>query len=367
MQLPTLTPHVLALLALSFLAPAAAEPPTDAVVVSHLFPACNGHRAGGHKARHVPVDACLTTPGFGMRIMTPAVCANGTRALWARFSDGKCNKGVVDPVYGLKEIRDADVGECLSTAADEGENIRSMSFWCQGFKSTPFEGDGGEGGEGKGKDDEPAEKLKPAPGSVSESACMVGKAPFFQHPKTDTCTDLQTAKMKIFSTGVCADGKRARMALYETKGCAGEPKELKSVPDSTLKTCWDLQGRKSFAFWCTGEGLGEAPVEDKPGNGGQKQSGGSIVLTLLLICLMLILMLALSVWAWFQTNVGKFVRVSYDDLDEEKISRANDLIGFVPARWQWIYPAVRHNRRCTICGEREEGRNFGFVPCYDRM
>jgi hypothetical protein len=53
---------------------------TDGAVVSHLFPACNGKRVGGPKVIQVPVDRCMTTPGFAVEIKKAAVCANGTRA-----------------------------------------------------------------------------------------------------------------------------------------------------------------------------------------------------------------------------------------------------------------------------------------------
>jgi len=280
------------------------DAPIDAVVSGHLFPACNGHRVGGKKYLNVPVDRCLTTPGFGLEIKTAAVCANGTRAQWARFENKKCGYGTLSEKYGLVEIKDADIGaeSCLETGViGAEEKISSVAFWCDGVKKSSPE-------------DEPKKPENPdksKKGSVSESACMVGKAPTFNHPKTDTCVNLRTEKMKIYSAGICENGTQSTLALYEDKGCVGTPATFLEIKEENARTCMDLSGTSSFAFYCTGEGLGEdSAITPNPG---QPRQGGSILgffLILTLICMMFFLMLVLSIYTWVRKyggSVGKLV------------------------------------------------------------
>lgn len=274
--------------------------PIDAVVIGHLFPACNGQRVGGHKPLNVPVDRCLTTPGFGLEIKTAAVCANGTRAKLARFEDKKCGYGNISEIWGLVDVADSDIGACMPTGKADGGEIRSVSFWCDGVKKSSPEDDE--------KEKEP-DTNAPKAGSVSESACMPGKAPFFNHPKTDTCVNLQTSKMRVYSAGICANGTQSALALYEDKSCVGAP-TLKEVKEEDTKSCMDLDGISSFAFYCTGEI--EGPPES-PSNPSQPRQGGGVMqflLVLSLICMMFFLMLVLSILTWVRRyggSVGKLI------------------------------------------------------------
>jgi hypothetical protein len=162
--------------------------------------------------------------------------------------------------HGLIDINDSDILECLPTrnVRAGGDKINSMAFWCDGF------------GEVKKPDvdapqeDEPEKpRLKePSAGSVSESACMPNRAPFFNHPQVDKCVNLKTDKMKIYSAGVCGNGTQALMALYTAKSCSGSPAEFRDVAEEDLRKCINLQGVESFAFWCSGEGLGSPPKQD---------------------------------------------------------------------------------------------------------
>ena len=90
------------------------EEPRDAIVLSHLAPGCTGRRVGGDKPYTLKADKqCATTPGYGIVIRRMAVCSNGTRAKWARYEDEKCGYGSFPSKYGLKDIRDFDIGKCL--------------------------------------------------------------------------------------------------------------------------------------------------------------------------------------------------------------------------------------------------------------
>jgi hypothetical protein len=272
---------------------------TDARVVSHLFPACNG--MGTRKPLNVPVDRCLTTPAPALVIKTAATCANGTRAQWARFPAKGCGYGTLDAIFGLVDLEDKDVGTCLDVM-----EIESMVFWCEGVKkSSP---------EDKDKDDEkkPEDEDKSQKGSVSESACMIGKAPFWNHPPADTCVTLKTNKIEITSPAICANGTQSTLALYKGIGCHGAPSEFKAVEKDGSKECLNVEGVNSFAFYCTGEGI-------ERGNGrepGQHHGGGGIMqflLVLTLIIMMSCLMLICSVLVWVRKyggSIGKLIELA---------------------------------------------------------
>lgn len=224
--------------------PVPLDEPSDATILSHLSPSCSGFTVGSNNLYTLKPDKqCATTPGYGIQIQKPAVCANGTRAKWARYEDEKCGYGHFPEKYGLMDIRDSDIGKCLSTGPiNSSIKVRSIAFWCDGLKE-------------RDPANEPPEKEAPQAraGSVSESACMVGKAPFFNHPKTDTCVSLRTSTMKIYSSGVCANGTKALMAVYAQKTCAGDPERIWDLRNEEIETCLRFEGVGSFAFWCTGE------------------------------------------------------------------------------------------------------------------
>jgi len=144
-------------------------------------------------------------------------------------------------------------------------------------------------------------------GSVSESACIPGKAPFFAHPKTDTCVELKTQRMKVFSKATCPNGTKSTLALYGGKDCAGSP-SFRELNKHDMKTCLDLKGVSSYAFYCTGEGVGG---DDKtPGKPRQGASAMQFILVLSLICMMFFLILVLSVLTWVRKyggSVGKII------------------------------------------------------------
>jgi hypothetical protein len=277
---------------------------TDAVVVGHLFPTCNGRKA--RKSINVPVDRCLNTPNLALEIKSAAICANGTRAQWARFPEKRCGYGTLDAEFGLVELEDKDISTCLDVM-----KIESMAFWCDGVKkSNPDDDEDGE---------EPENEDKSQEGSVSESACMIGKAPFWNHPKADTCVNLGFEKLKVSSAAICANGTQSTLALYKETGCLGAPSEFRAVNQAESKGCLNVEGMNSFAFYCTGEGIERGRGREHGRNGG----GGSIMhflLILTLIVMMSSLMLVLSIFTWVRKyggSVGKlieFARVSCSSL-----------------------------------------------------
>ncbi|EPE32662.1 hypothetical protein GLAREA_07796 [Glarea lozoyensis ATCC 20868] len=229
-------------------------------VETHIGPECGGKPVGSKKPISLPSDRCLSMHSWSLRILTPAVCANGTRSKWARFEGPKCNYGEITFEDGLLDIEDSDLKECKEMAKSGNRDIKigSMAFWCDGF------------GDVKRPDPNAPpveEKPKPKAGSVSETACS--GPPFFRHPKTDTCMNLSTEKLKIYSSGICKDGTPAKWAKYAGKDCAGTPAEKLDVGEELTEKCLDVSDTKSFAFWCTGEGLGWKKTPHRTGRAGK--------------------------------------------------------------------------------------------------
>jgi len=267
---------------------------TDAVVVGHPFPTCNGQRT--RKSLNVPVDRCLSTPNLALEIKTAAICANGTRAKWARFPEKGCGYGTLDAKFGLVELEDKDIGTCLLVAEFE-----SMAFWCDGVKKSNPD-DENDGKEPK----EPEDEDKSKNGSVSESACMARKAPFWNHPKADTCVNLISEKMKVSSPAICANGTQSTLALYKETGCLGAPSEFRAVKEEEKRVCLDVEGMNSYAFYCTGEGIERSRDGGDGRKGGSGGSGGimQFLLILTLIIMMSLLMLLLAIHAWVRKYGG---------------------------------------------------------------
>jgi hypothetical protein len=276
-------------------------------VEAYLGPLCDEFQGGRReRPKTVPVDKCLGRLSYSIRITKPAVCANGTRALWARFKGDKCDYGEITYTDGpgLVDIQDSDIGVCQATGRVGRKNedwIGSMSFWCDGF--------------GDVKRPDPSappevEKLKPKAGSVSESACQP-KAPFFNHPKTDTCVNLRTNKLKIYSSGVCENGTSALWAKYPEKNCVGSPVSIASVSKDMMEKCLDVTDTSSFSFWCTGKGLGTTPptIPNKPN---KPKSGGMPVFLIVILCVMSVVLLGLAVFVAYafrdQLNVSLVMR-----------------------------------------------------------
>lgn len=205
------------------------------------------------------------------------------------------------------DIDDGDIGACLSNEMPGGEKMGSMGFWCDGISQSEPSKDREE------TDDDDEEIDRSKKGSTSESACVPGRAPFFDHPPTDTCVGLKTERLKIYTPAVCKNGTQAALALYTSRGCSSDPSFVDlEDEEENLNTCLDVEGMGSFAFYCTGEGI-ERDTPLKPENG--KQTGGSILhffLILLLIIMFFFLMLVLSVWAWVRKyggSVGRLVEL----------------------------------------------------------
>ena len=113
--------------------PPGSDEPQDAVVAYRLTPKCSVRPLGGEKTLNIPVDACLTTPGYSLSIRRPAFCPNGTRARLARFEDPTCGAGSRELTSKLEliDVHDGNLCQYMSTglgSEDAREMFRSIMF-----------------------------------------------------------------------------------------------------------------------------------------------------------------------------------------------------------------------------------------------
>jgi hypothetical protein len=254
---------------------------TNGVVENHLFIECTSR--GALETTSAPVDTCVRTPNWGLTIKTAAICANGTRALFMRWTDDECGYGTMDPDYGLVPMHD---GVCLNS-----KKVESIAFWCDGVKDTRAEGD------------------LSKKGSASEGVCEAGIPLFYTHSKADTCVNLETGKLRVSHMAVCGNGTQSTLALYEGADCFGAPSEFRALTDEDMEDCIDVEGSRSYAFYCTGE-ITQAVTE--PAQNAGKGSVLHFFAIIAIFFLLFSLMLVLTVLAWIRKyggSVGKIIEV----------------------------------------------------------
>lgn len=121
--------------------PSSSDVSSVAEVVPHFSSECRDIPVGNTGYNLRADESCATTFGGAIKITKPAICANGTRALWARWEDAACGRGKLSARYGLTELQDSDIGKCLSLgSASSHSKVRSIAFWCDG----PADGENGE-------------------------------------------------------------------------------------------------------------------------------------------------------------------------------------------------------------------------------
>ena len=219
---------------------------------------------------------------------------------------------------GLMDIDDSTIGKCIWTGQNmenRRKKIGSVAFWCDGWPNvkvvepnTPQEPEGN--------------RITAGPGSVSDNACLSPLEPFrattFKHPPVDTCVDIGGKYLKIYQPGVCPNGTTSLLASYGQTNCQGVPR-IGEMTSMYIKTCLDLGGAQSFAFWCTGDipaaqipnrvGQGRITVGQKTPNDGQNK--GSLLGVVLILCFFgLFVLLALAIALWKIQRLANFVLVS---------------------------------------------------------
>jgi hypothetical protein len=230
-----------------------AEPPTGptkGTIQQGSLYSCSGRTDGSgvtlQTKRSLAVDTCHTTRDFGLRIDEVAICKNGTRAQWARFSDDKCQSPMTED--SLIDINDNDLRKCQAlgdwvanrpNGRPNSWKVGSMSFHCNGIPEP--------------EDDIP----KAQPAAISVDACQIYPAtsyspPNFRYPEPDTCIDQYGSRLKLYENAICPNGTSAILAQYRWRGCLGTPECFTEIGDEMLDQCLITDNFQSFSFMCTG-------------------------------------------------------------------------------------------------------------------
>jgi hypothetical protein len=264
-------------------------PAVPALIETH-FLSCSAQTVGGPKKIEVPVDRCMRKSTWKMMIHRFPVCANGTRAMWARFPGDKCNGGeLVED--GLVDLADSNLGQCLDTHYIGRQEMGSMAFWCDGFQGRdPW----------PEKEKKEKETTKAKKGSVSDNNCWTKKGPTrastWIHRDADICWGLRPfAQMYVYSPAICENGTQSLLARYEGKGCKGSPAALIEVTDDNKKKCLpeeEYPSEDSYSWWCSGE-TQEEPPENQPGKTPpSKSNGNSLIIFFTITGIVILLFIA---------------------------------------------------------------------------
>ncbi|SPO02008.1 uncharacterized protein DNG_04681 [Cephalotrichum gorgonifer] len=221
-------------------------------LLTYPIPGCSDESplGGGNHWTMAP-DHCLkVSTSTTVRILEPAVCANGTRAKLARYEGRDCNHGEVTLPGGLVDVEDSDLNTCQNVWLDKYPSnktvasVASFGFYCDGRK-----GDWEDGEE---------EGSKEKWGSVSLNVCPRGsdppRAPTFDHPMPGECNAILTSeRLSIFFAATCSDGSEAKLATWDgTRMCEGKYSKIQDVTEDLMKQCFfvNQNNHSSFAFWC---------------------------------------------------------------------------------------------------------------------
>ncbi|TAQ91553.1 hypothetical protein B7494_g23 [Chlorociboria aeruginascens] len=252
------------------------ETPTDGIVKISLDPFCGvgWHSMQPKDLRTVPVDTCMTTPGMSLAIYQAAVCADGTRAKWARFTNSRCSHGESKFEGELVDLEDLGVGTCMSSLDPRNQNISSVAFWCKGFESKKVV-----------EDSKPKSNASRAVIHVYDEGTCTGRSGPPRTVKADTCWMLYGNSLTIDVPAICANGTRALWTTYTNHSCIAESANVttKELADSDLQTCLDTTKIGSMLFRCEG-------ISSTPSDGfqiGDFMTPGFLVLFLLLCILFL--------------------------------------------------------------------------------
>ncbi len=273
----------------------------------------------------LPADTCLTLEGNEGRsvfINKPAICADGSAAIFESFTGRDCKTTSEDDEIMIVDGDDLDK-TCYRSYSSQ---VRSMRFRCDDQQQKmyedlpPYEHEEverlvlQEASESASKEEDlilhvnpdsgKERKLIPtSPFGTQSTKPRGGKIqPYFladcetdqRVEKTsvkavDTCVWTFIYKsMKIKSPAVCANGTKALFATYRRPGCKPEDlKYLGDLPEEFDASCADISKIDSFAFIC--EGLPESEIGNKGSVGGLLKFVGIVLLIMVLMIALCIL------------------------------------------------------------------------------
>lgn len=233
-----------------------------------MFP-CHSDFANRTMSWDYAPDECrwaITTFGVqSIEVLSPAICANGTRAQLALFEDTgvdamryNCNNAEMTLENGLMDVDDWMINTCIDMTHLQlkrggfGKAL-GVAFICDGVKFKIGE--------------TPKEPSNRGP-KTSHNVCAtsIGRwqwaepehAPTFFYPPTETCITLPKGQqVRLYEQASCPNGSVARFATWQEPGCEGWPRKIQGVDGTFRLNCenWNLQSDSSYMLWCAPEGL----------------------------------------------------------------------------------------------------------------
>ncbi|KAK7417731.1 hypothetical protein QQX98_004387 [Neonectria punicea] len=232
-----------------------------------VFP-CHSSFGNTSHASELEPDIChwpiSSWPSETVEIVTPAVCANGTRAQLALYEDVgnnrmsyMCNGGDVTLEDTIMDVDDWMLNTCISLShlkllrGGFGRALGVM-FHCDGT-----------GTKEQDDDDDDTSFIRGAKVSHSECSTSDGnwqwedpvRPKTFMYPEPMACVTLpQGHQVHIHEKPVCPDGATGRLATWKEPSCKNWPKTIQGVDRLNCES-WDLRSDTSYMFWCAADGL----------------------------------------------------------------------------------------------------------------
>ncbi|KAL0942862.1 uncharacterized protein CTRU02_200748 [Colletotrichum truncatum] len=222
-----------------------------------------------------------TEPWSSLQVVTPGICADGSRARLALYEytgdtytvaaakEHNCNGGKMTFEDGMRDISDGDLGHCIDlkdVALSRGGTGKAwgVMFYCDGISSREeVTGEDGDAPEAENK-----EKFSHEVGMVSHSVCpklteapgkhvYSDRPPTFFYPAPGTCINIpRYHSVRPYQTPTCPDGTPARLAGWQQPDCPGWPGRITSTDFSPFAKCFPIDPHRdsSYMYWCKGNG-----------------------------------------------------------------------------------------------------------------
>lgn len=243
-----------------------------------MFPCHSEHGNRTHTTPHKTDDCHWPLSSWELQtieIVTPAVCANGTRAQLILYETKGptglgygCNNHEMTLVNGIMDIDDWMLNTCIDMSRVPlldgrgfGRALGRM-FYCDGQTSA------NQLQENVGEEERELVEYEPRGSRVSHSLCPVDsrgwrpvnepppglpRPPTYMYLKPMTCMSLpKDTKLRMPEKPKCADGSTGRLAIWDEASCGGMPKRI--TPINTLGCeSWHIRDTSSYMVWCEGE------------------------------------------------------------------------------------------------------------------
>lgn len=235
-----------------------------------MFPCHSEHANGTHPMSH-RTDNChwplSSWPLETIEIVTPAVCANGTRAQLIRYEtkgptgfDYQCNYHEMTLQEGVMDVDDWMLNTCIDMSRVPllnqgfGRALGRM-FFCEGQGYPP---------KSQEEEAERQEAERESRGSkITHSECAISAGRYqwedfprpttYMYLKPMTCMSLPKGQqVRLTEKATCASGAVGRLATWTDAGCPGMPRKIEPINTLGCESP-NLAAESSYMIWCDGE------------------------------------------------------------------------------------------------------------------